>query len=169
MIVTGDAWSRTLDLAGQFAFPSRTEIGRYWFEWGRTPALGHRTPDFAVELVGGERKVRWYNLNNRQPETTYYWRACADDSDPERPDPGCRHVLRIAVLLCLPASLPAQDSGPTAVVFAFDSSWASGAACKVVLSLRLEPRHYRCAFESFQDPDLVAFGLQSSNKPCASI
>jgi hypothetical protein len=73
-------------------FPSRTEIGKYWFEWGRTPALGHRTPDFAVDLVGGERKFRFYNLNNRQPETTYYWRACADDSDPERPDPGCSDV-----------------------------------------------------------------------------
>jgi hypothetical protein len=72
-------------------------------------------------------------------------------SPAERPDPGCRHVLRIAVLLCLPTSLPAQDSGPTAVAFAFDSSWASGAACKVVLSLRQEPRRYRCSVESFKE------------------
>ena len=63
----------------------------------------------------------------------------------------CRHVLCIAVLLCLPTTLPAQDSRQTAVAFAFDSSWASSAACKVVLSLREEPRRYRCSVESFKE------------------
>jgi hypothetical protein len=63
----------------------------------------------------------------------------------------CRHVLGIAVLLSLPTSLPAQDSRQTAVAFGFDSSWASGAACKVVLSLRQEPRRYRCSVESFKE------------------
>lgn len=62
-----------------------------------------------------------------------------------------RHMLCMAVLLCLPATLPAQNSRQTAVAFAFDSSWACGAACKVVLSLRQEPRHYRCSVESFQE------------------
>jgi hypothetical protein len=62
-----------------------------------------------------------------------------------------RHVLCIAVLLCLPMPLPAQDSRQTAMAFAFDSSWASGAACKVVLSLRQEPGRYRCAVESFKE------------------
>jgi len=56
----------------------------------------------------------------------------------------------MAVLLCLPTTLPAQNSPQTAVAFAFDSSWASAAACKVVLSLRPEPRRYRCYIESFK-------------------
>jgi hypothetical protein len=63
----------------------------------------------------------------------------------------CRHALCIAALLCLPATLPAQDARQTAMAFAFDSSWASGAACKVVLSLREEPRRYRCSVESFKE------------------
>jgi hypothetical protein len=63
----------------------------------------------------------------------------------------CRHALWFAVLLCLPAALPAQDSRQTAVAFAFDSSWASGAACEVVLSLRQQPRRYRCSVESFKE------------------
>ena len=63
----------------------------------------------------------------------------------------CRDALCIAVLLCLPRSLPAQSSRPTALAFAFDSSWATGAACNVVLSLRQEPRRYRCSVESFQE------------------
>jgi hypothetical protein len=63
----------------------------------------------------------------------------------------CRHVLPIAVLLCLPTALPAQDSRQTSVAFAFDSSWASGAACKVVLSLRQESGRYRCSVESFKE------------------
>lgn len=62
-----------------------------------------------------------------------------------------RHVLCIALLLCLPTPLPAQDSRQTAVAFAFDSSWASGAACEVVLSLRQQPRRYRCSVESFKE------------------
>jgi hypothetical protein len=69
------------------------------------------------------------------------------------PAPGlCRHhVLFIAVLLCAPTDLPAQDSGRTAVAFAMDSSWATGAACKAVLSLRQEPRRYRSYVESFKE------------------
>jgi hypothetical protein len=63
----------------------------------------------------------------------------------------CRDALCIAVLLCLPRSLPAQDSRQTALAFAFDSSWATGAACNVVLSLRQEPRRYRCSVESFEE------------------
>jgi len=35
-----------------------------------------------------------------------------------------RHVLCMAVLLCLPTTVPAQNSRQTAVAFAFDSSWA---------------------------------------------
>ena len=63
----------------------------------------------------------------------------------------CRHIFCIAVLLCMPTALPAQDSRQTAMAFAFDSSWATGAACKVVLSLRQEPRRYRCSVESFKE------------------
>jgi hypothetical protein len=63
----------------------------------------------------------------------------------------CRHALCIAVLLCLPTTLSAQDSSRPAVAFAADSSWATGAACKVVLSLRQEPRRYRCYVESFKE------------------
>ena len=63
----------------------------------------------------------------------------------------CRRLLCIAVLLHLPATLPAQDSRRTAVAFAFDSTWATRAACKVVLSLRQEPRRYRCSVESFEE------------------
>jgi hypothetical protein len=63
----------------------------------------------------------------------------------------CRHVLCIAVLLCLPTTLPAQDSGQPDLAFAPDSSWATRAACKVVLSLRQEPRRYRCYVESFKE------------------
>jgi hypothetical protein len=74
-------------------------------------------------------------------------------SPADHPEPAlcCRHVLRIALLLCLPATLPAQESRHTAMAFAFDSSWASGAACKVVLSLRQQPRRYRCSVESFKE------------------
>jgi hypothetical protein len=63
----------------------------------------------------------------------------------------CRQALCIAVLLCLPTPLPAQDSVQPAVPFAADSNWATGAACKVVLSLRSEPRRYRCYVESFKE------------------
>jgi hypothetical protein len=75
-------------------------------------------------------------------------RSPADD-----PAPGlrCRRALCIAVLLCLPTTLQAQDSRRTAMAFAFDSSWATGAACKVVLSLRQEPRRYRCSVVSFEE------------------
>jgi hypothetical protein len=75
-------------------------------------------------------------------------RSPADDPAPTL---RCRHVLCIAVLLSLPTTLPAQDSRQTAMAFAFDSSWASGAACKVVLSLRQEARRYRCSVESFKE------------------
>jgi hypothetical protein len=37
------------------------------------------------------------------------------------------------------------------MAFAMDSGWASGAACKVVLSLRQDPRSYRCYVESFKE------------------
>ena len=67
------------------------------------------------------------------------------------PAPGLRCVLCIAVLLCAPTGLRAQDSGRTAVAFAIDSSWATHAACKVVQSLRQEPRRYRCYVESFKE------------------
>ena len=67
------------------------------------------------------------------------------------PAPRCHHLLCLAVLVCLPSSLPAQDSGKAAVAFAMDSSWASVAACKVVLALRQEPRRYRCYVESFKE------------------
>jgi hypothetical protein len=67
------------------------------------------------------------------------------------PAPCCRHVLCIAALLWLPTTLPAQDSGHPAVGFAADSNWAAGAACKVALSLRDEPRRYRCYVESFKE------------------
>ena len=63
----------------------------------------------------------------------------------------CGSLLRFAALLCLPTTLTAQDPGRIAVAFAFDSSWATGAACKVVLSLRQEPRRYRCYVESFKE------------------
>jgi hypothetical protein len=73
-------------------FSSRTEIGKYWFEWGRTTALGKRTPDFAVDFVAGELQTVLYDLNQLQPATTYHWRVCADDSDPDHPDPGCSDI-----------------------------------------------------------------------------
>jgi hypothetical protein len=63
----------------------------------------------------------------------------------------CRHLLHVAVLLCLPAVLSAQESPRTAVAFAFDSVWASRAACRVVLSLRPEPHRYRCSVESVRE------------------
>lgn len=63
----------------------------------------------------------------------------------------CRSLLHAAVLLCLPPILSAQESPRTAVAFAFDSAWASRAACRVVLSLRPEPRRYRCSVESFRE------------------
>ena len=62
-----------------------------------------------------------------------------------------RHVLCIAVLLCLPTALSAQEPGRSAIAFATDSSWATRAACKVVLSLREQPRRYRCYVESFKE------------------
>jgi hypothetical protein len=63
----------------------------------------------------------------------------------------CRHVLGIVVLFGLPTPLPAQESPRTAVAFAFDSSWASATACRIVLSFREEPRRYRCSVESFKE------------------
>lgn len=63
----------------------------------------------------------------------------------------CRYLLCIAVLVSAPTALPAQDSGRIAVAFVMDSGWASGAACRVVLSLRQEPRRFRCSVESFQE------------------
>jgi hypothetical protein len=63
----------------------------------------------------------------------------------------CRHVLCVALLVCLPTTLSAQNSRQTAVALAFDSSWATGAACKVVLQLRQDPRRYRCSVESFKE------------------
>ena len=62
-----------------------------------------------------------------------------------------RHALCIAVPLCLPTTLPAQDPGRSAVALAFDTSWARSAACQAVLSLRQDPRRYRCYVESLQD------------------
>jgi hypothetical protein len=64
---------------------------------------------------------------------------------------GGRHVLCVAALLCLPAPVAAQGSSRTAVAFAIDSSWATGTACRAVLSLRQEPRRYRCHVESFKE------------------
>lgn len=82
-------------------------------------------------------------------------------ADDPAPALRCRQVLCIAVLLCLPKTLPAQDSRQTALAFAFDSSWASGAACKVVLSLRQEPRRYRCSVESFKEtPSEYVIGVR---------
>jgi hypothetical protein len=60
-------------------------------------------------------------------------------------------VLSIVVLLCLPTALPAQESARPAIAFAMDSSWASRVACKAVLSLREQPRRYRCHVESFKE------------------
>jgi hypothetical protein len=74
-----------------------------------------------------------------------------DQRDSGWPAFRCRHLLCLAGLLCPSAALSAQDPGRIAVAFAFDSSWATGAACKVVLSLRQEPRRYRCYVESFKE------------------
>jgi hypothetical protein len=63
----------------------------------------------------------------------------------------CCCLLCIAVLVCAPTDLPAQDSGRTAVAFVMDSGWASGAACRVVLSLRQDPRRFRCAVEAYEE------------------
>jgi hypothetical protein len=71
---------------------SRTETGSYWFEWGRTPQLGHESAHTPIAFVAGESTFELFNLNNRDPETTYYWRLCADDQDPAHPDPGCSDV-----------------------------------------------------------------------------
>ena len=71
---------------------TRTETGSYWFEWGRTPALGKQSAVRAVDFVAGERKFVDYNLNNREPDTTYYWRLCAEDQDPQQSAPGCSEL-----------------------------------------------------------------------------
>ena len=62
-----------------------------------------------------------------------------------------RQALCVVVLLGLPTLLSAQDSGQLAVSSAADSTWATGAACNVVLSLRQKPRRYRCYVESFRE------------------
>jgi hypothetical protein len=64
---------------------------------------------------------------------------------------GCCRALCIAALLCLPTALPAQDSGRPALALAADSTWATEAACRAVLSLRQEPRRYRCYVDSFKE------------------
>ena len=65
--------------------------------------------------------------------------------------PALRYALCIVMVLCAPPGLPAQDSSRTAAAFAIDSNWATRAACKVVQSLRQEPRRYRCYVESFKE------------------
>jgi hypothetical protein len=83
------------DAGGQLrgnAGSSRTETGSWWFEWGRTANLGHATSPAAIDFKAGESRFVSYNLNNRDPDTTYYWRLCADDQDPQHPEPGCSSV-----------------------------------------------------------------------------
>lgn len=55
------------------------------------------------------------------------------------------------ILLCLSSPVTAQDTAATAVAFAMDSSRAAAAACKVVQSLREEPRRHRCHVERFTE------------------
>jgi hypothetical protein len=88
------AWyvdSEGAQLRGHVA-SSRTETGSWWFEWGRTPELGRQTAPTPIEFTAGQSHFVWHNLNRRDPDTTYYWRLCADDQDPEHPAPGCSDV-----------------------------------------------------------------------------
>jgi hypothetical protein len=64
----------------------------YWFEWGRTPQLGRTTPLTEFDYDAADSKVVLYNLDHLDPDTTYYWRACARDRDPEQVAPGCSDI-----------------------------------------------------------------------------
>ena len=56
-----------------------------------------------------------------------------------------------ALFLCPVSTLDAQDTARTAAVWAADSGRAVAAACKVVQSLREEPRRYRCYVEALKE------------------
>lgn len=63
-----------------------------------------------------------------------------------------RCPLTLAVLLlCLITPGSAQGAAETAAPFAMDSGRAAVAACKVVQSLRDDPRRYRCHVERFEE------------------
>ena len=56
-----------------------------------------------------------------------------------------------ALVLCPISILSAQESTEAAPVWAADSGRAVAAACKVVQSLREEPRRYRCYVEALKE------------------
>ena len=62
----------------------------------------------------------------------------------------CPLILAV-LLLCLITPARAQDTVETAASFAIDRSRAAAAACKVVQSLRDNPRRYRCYVERFEE------------------
>jgi hypothetical protein len=118
--------------------------------------LNRRTPGAGLPVYGLQIGKACQPRPSRRVSTTptpwerSYARMSQRDGD-SAPGLRCRHVLCVAVLLCLPTTLPAQDSSQPDVAFAADSSRATGAACKVVLSLRQEPQRYRCYVESFKE------------------
>ena len=90
---------------------TRTEAGSWWVEWGRSTRLGHSSPHGAINFNAGESQFVSYNLNNRDPETTYYWRLCADDQDPEHTEPGCSSIESFTTSPAPPGADLAVDGG----------------------------------------------------------
>ncbi len=60
-------------------------------------------------------------------------------------------LILAVLLLCLVTPVRAQGTVQSAAPFAIDSSRAAVAACKVVQSLRDDPRRYRCYVERFEE------------------
>ncbi len=77
----------TAELRGEVG-SNRPDPGEWWFEYGTTRAYGSETPRRAIDFNDERRQRVTEKLEGLQPDTTYHYKLCADDQDPDA-GPSC--------------------------------------------------------------------------------
>jgi hypothetical protein len=61
---------------------NRSEQGEWWFEYGKTSALGTETPKRSIQFTEFTRHDITEPVTGLEPSTTYHLVLCADDQEP---------------------------------------------------------------------------------------
>ena len=74
---------------------TRSEQGTYWFEYGTGATLDKATPARILHYAANEKLSVSERVEGLTPATTYRYRLCAEDQDPDQPH-GCGQVKTFA-------------------------------------------------------------------------
>jgi hypothetical protein len=61
---------------------NRTELGAYWFRYGKTASYGQETPHQGISFTANVRQNVTELIEALEPATTYHYSLCAEDQDP---------------------------------------------------------------------------------------